>query len=77
MSNELKAQETKCFTCGAQISFKNKDGKAEFIKNKLGKSVFKRFNLDGSQHICEKKEGSQESKSKQSKKCFYCGDNVF
>ena len=57
----------KCFTCGAEISFKNKDGKTEYVKNRFGKSVVKRFNLDGSFHVCEKRqEKAQENKQEQS-----------
>ena len=41
-----------CFSCGAKISFKNADGKSEYVKNKFGKFVKKRFNLDGSFHVC-------------------------
>ena len=59
-------QTAKCFTCGAEISFKNKDGKTEYVKNRFGKSVVKRFNLDGSFHVCEKRqEKAQEQSSQQ------------
>lgn len=50
-----------CFSCGDKISFKNKDGKSEYTKNRFGKFVKKRFNLDGSFHVCQGKHGYKET----------------
>ena len=60
-------QTAKCFTCGAEISFKNKDGKTEYVKNRFGKSVVKRFNLDGSFHVCEKRQERAQEQSSETK----------
>lgn len=52
-----------CFTCGKQIVFTNKEGRTEYIKGKFGKMTLKRFNLDGSFHVCEKKETNNNTSS--------------
>jgi hypothetical protein len=55
-----------CFSCGAKISFKNKEGKAEFVKNKFGKFVKKRFNPDGSFHVCQENKQTTDNNSNSS-----------
>ena len=56
--NQITIQQQKknftCFTCGEEITFGNK-----WVKNKFGKTVKERLNLDGTAHICK-----QEQKEK-------------
>jgi hypothetical protein len=66
MNNQIVTEkQTTCFECGEQISFRNKEGKAEYVKNKYGKFVKKRFNLDGSFHVCEKKQGQEQGQQQE------------
>jgi len=57
---QVKAPKVfKCYTCGAEIIFKTN----EYETNKKGKKVPKRFNVDGTAHICDKgaREGYKQS----------------
>ncbi len=60
-------QNYKCFTCGEPIGFQNKDGKTEYVRNKYNKSVPKRFNLDGSEHVCGQKQEEPRQERAQNK----------
>jgi hypothetical protein len=62
-SNNKNNDTSTCFSCGAKISFKNKEGKAEFVKNKFGKFVKKRFNPDGSFHVCQENKQTSDNYS--------------
>ncbi len=63
--NQITVQTKKflCFTCGQEITFGNK-----WVKNKFGKIVKERLNIDGTAHICNQEQKEKYQSSDEGKK---------